>query len=176
MNTRFLLMAQYDGAAVIPLQDVHRDYFAHLKTAEFKNQIATGRIPLPVIKIEDSHKSARFIHLQDLAQWIDEGMRITVAPVVERATPDRQKTNGFVYFAKSGDYVKIGFSTKPKWRTDSFLCGNPYGIELLRVVEGTRETETAFHHRFKEYRHRLEWFRLDGELKAWLESDNAALA
>ena len=31
MNTSFLLMAQYGGKAIIPIEDVYRDYFPHLK-------------------------------------------------------------------------------------------------------------------------------------------------
>jgi hypothetical protein len=30
LNTAFLLMAQYNAKAVIPLADVCRDYFSHL--------------------------------------------------------------------------------------------------------------------------------------------------
>lgn len=30
MNTAFLLMAQYSGAAVIPIDRVCKDYFSHL--------------------------------------------------------------------------------------------------------------------------------------------------
>ena len=32
MNTAFLLMAQYDAMAVIPIDKVVRDYFSHLTT------------------------------------------------------------------------------------------------------------------------------------------------
>ncbi len=31
MNTPLLLMAQYGGKAIIPIEDVCRDYFPHLK-------------------------------------------------------------------------------------------------------------------------------------------------
>ena len=32
MNTAFLLMAQYGGKAIVPIEDVCRDYFSHLKS------------------------------------------------------------------------------------------------------------------------------------------------
>lgn len=71
MNTAFLLMAQYGGKAVIPLDDVCRDFFAHLTPDKFARKVAAGDIPLPIMRIERSQKSARGVHLQDLADYID---------------------------------------------------------------------------------------------------------
>lgn len=73
MNTAFLLMAQYNGLAVIPLDIVCRDYFPHLTARHFKDKALKGEIRLPLVRIElSSQKSAVGVHLQDLAQWIDD--------------------------------------------------------------------------------------------------------
>ncbi|MCL4767760.1 MAG: pyocin activator PrtN family protein [Hyphomicrobiaceae bacterium] len=72
MNTAFLLLAQYQGRAVIPLEDVCRDYFSHLTPAQFIRKSAEGKIDLPLIMIEGSQKAARGVHLTDLADWIDK--------------------------------------------------------------------------------------------------------
>ncbi len=32
MNTAFLLMAQYNGSAIIPVEKVCKDYFSHLNS------------------------------------------------------------------------------------------------------------------------------------------------
>jgi len=71
MNTLFLLMAQYDGRAVIPLDVIRRDYFDHLTIEKFLRKLNNGEIGLPVTRIEASQKSARGVHLQDLAVYID---------------------------------------------------------------------------------------------------------
>jgi Pyocin activator protein PrtN len=71
MNTAFLLMGQYDGQAVIPIDAVCRDYFSHLTPEKFLRKQASGEIELPMIRIEASQKSARGIHLTDLAAYID---------------------------------------------------------------------------------------------------------
>jgi hypothetical protein len=71
LNTAFLLMAQYQGRAVIPLDEVCRDYFSHLTPAQFVRKATEGKIDLPVVMIEASQKAARGVHLQDLADWID---------------------------------------------------------------------------------------------------------
>lgn len=71
MNTRFLLMAQYNAQAVIPLDVVARDYFPHLGTEKLAGKIGRGEIKLPMVRIETSAKAARGVHLADLADWID---------------------------------------------------------------------------------------------------------
>ncbi|MCJ2084322.1 pyocin activator PrtN family protein [Methylobacterium sp. J-090] len=72
MNTAFLLMAQYDGAAVILIDRVARDYFSHLTPEKLVRKISTGAIALPLIRIEASERCAKGVHLTDLARWIDE--------------------------------------------------------------------------------------------------------
>jgi len=73
MNTAFLLMAQYDAQAVIPVGTVVRDYFPHLSVDKFLRKAGSGEIALPITRIEPgSQKGARGVHLQDLAKYIDD--------------------------------------------------------------------------------------------------------
>ncbi len=72
MNTLFLLMAQYDGLAVIPVDRVCQDYFSHLSFDKFLRKVGAGEIAIPVIRVEQSQKSARGVHLQDLAHYLDK--------------------------------------------------------------------------------------------------------
>lgn len=71
MNTAFLLMAQYGGAAVIPLDLVCRDYFSHLTPEKLSRKIGAGEIALPLVRIEASVRCAKGVALNDLAAWID---------------------------------------------------------------------------------------------------------
>ncbi len=71
MNTAFFLMAQYN-APVIPIDKIVKDYFPHLSTNIFVRKVAIGDINLPMIRIEaTSQKSAKGVHINDLAQYID---------------------------------------------------------------------------------------------------------
>ncbi|MBK3397630.1 MULTISPECIES: pyocin activator PrtN family protein [Methylobacterium] len=72
MNTSFLLLAQYGGAAVIPISLVCRDYFSHLTPEKLIRKISAGEIALPLVRIEESQKSAKGVHLNDLARWVDD--------------------------------------------------------------------------------------------------------
>ncbi|MER9628351.1 pyocin activator PrtN family protein [Mesorhizobium sp. M0296] len=72
MNTAFLLMAQFDGAAVIPVDKVCGSYFSHLTPQQFIRKTTEGEIDLPVVRIETSQKAAKGVYLLDLAAWIDK--------------------------------------------------------------------------------------------------------
>lgn len=73
MNTAFLLMAQYDGRAVIPVDAVVKDYFQHLSTDKFVRKVALGEINIPLVRIDPgTQKSAKGVHLSDLAKYLDD--------------------------------------------------------------------------------------------------------
>lgn len=76
MNTLFLLMAQYDGKAVAPVDIICRDYFSHLTVQKFLRKVSAGEIDLPLVRAERSQKSAKGVHLQDLALYIDKRREI----------------------------------------------------------------------------------------------------
>ncbi|WP_263264916.1 pyocin activator PrtN family protein [Pseudomonas sp. RIT-PI-S] len=71
MNTAFLLMAQYNGLAVIPLERVCRDYFSPLTPESLKRKLASGEIDLPMVQMTRSQKGARGVALVDLANYLD---------------------------------------------------------------------------------------------------------
>lgn len=89
----------------------------------------------------------------------------------KRTAFDRFGTE-FVYFARAGEYVKIGFSGWPEKRMKSIQTGCPLAITLQAKMPGTLKTELATKRRFSEYRVRRngEWFRYEGELKVFIES------
>ncbi|RTY01672.1 Pyocin activator protein PrtN [Pseudomonas sp. C 49-2] len=71
MNTLFLLMAQYDGRAVVPIDIVCADYM-NLTVEKFKRKRLDGEIDIPIIRLgANSQKAALGIHLKDLADYID---------------------------------------------------------------------------------------------------------
>ncbi|TSP10650.1 pyocin activator PrtN family protein [Cupriavidus campinensis] len=72
MNTMFLLLAQYGAMAVIPIDLVAKDYFPHLSPEKLLRKISLGEIRLPVVRIERSNKTAKAVHVEDLAKYIDE--------------------------------------------------------------------------------------------------------
>ena len=70
--TLFLLMAQYNGQTVVPLDQVCRDFFGHLTVDKLLRKALRGDIALPIVRIETSQKAQRGVHLVDLAAYIDK--------------------------------------------------------------------------------------------------------
>jgi len=68
---------------------------------------------------------------------------------------------GFVYFAQSGDFIKIGWSRDPKRRVAQLGTACPLPIALRLIVSGSKEDERHFHALFVHLRERGEWFRAD---------------
>src|ERR1700738_3503399 len=71
--TLFLLMAQYNGQTVVPLDDVCRDFFGHLTVEKLLRKALRGDIALPIVRIETSQKAQRGVHLVDLPAPIHPG-------------------------------------------------------------------------------------------------------
>jgi hypothetical protein len=71
MNTAFILMAQYNGRAIIPLDLICKDYFTHLTPEMFQRKVLAGQIKIPITRLEPSQKTAKGIHITDLAAYLD---------------------------------------------------------------------------------------------------------
>ncbi|WP_352868246.1 pyocin activator PrtN family protein [Mesorhizobium sp. M1329] len=65
-------MAQYEGRVIVPAETVCKDYFSHLTLAKFLRKVSIGEIELPLTRAERSQKSAKGVHLQDLASYLDK--------------------------------------------------------------------------------------------------------
>lgn len=89
------------------------------------------------------------------------------------ASKKRKKEHWVYYIQWENDpsFVKIGYSVSPRDRIQSFLTGSPRKIKVLRMEPvASVDDETRRHWEFKDYRHKREWFRYEGELKKYIES------
>lgn len=71
MTTLFLLLAQYKGITIVPVEQVCRDFFPHMTPEKFVRKVNEGQLAIPMIRIEPSQKAAKGVYLQDLADYID---------------------------------------------------------------------------------------------------------
>lgn len=69
-DTLQCLQAQHNNKTVIPLEEVAKVHFDMTKEV-LTRRIREGTIILPVIEMDDSRKSAKGVHIQDLADYID---------------------------------------------------------------------------------------------------------
>lgn len=66
--------------------------------------------------------------------------------------------NGYVYFLKSGERVKIGFSLNPFARASTLKTGLSHGVSAMVFVPGSRRDEARAHRMLASYRQHGEWF------------------
>ncbi|END1362318.1 TPA: pyocin activator protein PrtN [Salmonella enterica subsp. arizonae] len=70
MNTLFFLMAEFE--TVTPaLSDICEKYLG-LKPATAEKKALLGELTLPTFRLADSQKAPRLVHLQDLADHIEQ--------------------------------------------------------------------------------------------------------
>lgn len=71
MRTEYALLAHYDGLPIIPVERICEDFFHHLTPTKFLTKVRDGSIRLPLMKMEASQKSAKGVHVDDLAAYLD---------------------------------------------------------------------------------------------------------
>jgi len=76
----------------------------------------------------------------------------------------------YVYFAQSGDAVKIGRAVDPSERLRAIQTGQSGEVAIVACVAAHVALEAAIHKRFAHLRTRAkgEWFRLDPDLVAFI--------
>lgn len=78
-----------------------------------------------------------------------------------------------LYFVRSGDYVKIGYTRSPDTlgaRMEALSVGSPHPVEVLGVTDGDRDEEQRWHERFAHLAAEGEWFRVEPGLLATIAS------
>jgi hypothetical protein len=81
----------------------------------------------------------------------------------------RRLVNGKIYFARAGEAIKIGFSTKTEERIASLQTAHFDTLHLLAVIDGSQKDERALHHKFRHLHIRGEWFRAEPDLIAHID-------
>lgn len=66
--------------------------------------------------------------------------------------------------------VKIGVSHSPRARLASIEPISPVLCRLIACWPGVKDDETALHKRFEAQRSHREWFRIEGDLAAFVEA------
>ncbi|MGZ9830258.1 GIY-YIG nuclease family protein [Tsukamurella ocularis] len=96
-----------------------------------------------------------------LDNWLDPATRRK-----EKRAAQKRDQDGWVYYARVGEAIKIGFSIDVKARVRQY----PPGTILLAVEPGSKELERARHKEFGHSRTRgREWFRESLPIKEHIE-------
>lgn len=86
----FLLLAQYGGKPVIPVEEVCRDFFTHLTPENFIRKVSAGDLQIPLVRMEVSQKCAKGVYLADLATYIDARHAAAIKECMQLTTTARR--------------------------------------------------------------------------------------
>lgn len=78
--------------------------------------------------------------------------------------------NDTIYFIGNLQYgfVKIGYSKNPSKRLSGIQTGCPFSLSILKTEQGNLDHEKMYHKKFKKLNTNGEWFKIDGDLKEYL--------
>lgn len=108
-----------------------------------------------------------------LEQLIDAGVSDRDMPR-SRTQPAKKlgpHVGGKVYFARSGQRIKIGYSKNPWARVRELGAGAESGIELIGTIPGSISDEKELHVRFEHIHVDREWFEAAPELLAYIATN-----
>lgn len=71
MSTIWMLLGMYEGRPFVTAAELTRDFFQHLSVEKFVRKVDTGEIDIALMRIEDSTKATRGVHIKDLADYLD---------------------------------------------------------------------------------------------------------
>lgn len=110
----------------------------------------------------------RFIDIRSLPQKPNKPAAIPVN------AKNSGKTTGGVYLLGCGDYYKIGYSKNIQSRVSSIRTSNPFQVDLLATYECKDgrylNLEKRLHEKFKDSKHKLEWFKKDFTVEDFLQA------
>ena len=86
---------------------------------------------------------------------------------------DHLRTIGSVYILRAGNsaFVKIGWARDVARRVSELQTANSAKLRVLVTVPGDKGLEGRLHHRFREERHRREWFRLSDPIREFIRQN-----
>jgi len=79
------------------------------------------------------------------------------------------KSKVMIYFIKHTEYVKIGYTNRIKPRLSTLQISCPVKLEVIGLIEGSREDERKYHNMFKLAGSNGEWFEYNKELQIFVE-------
>lgn len=97
--------------------------------------------------------------------------RVVAMPDHARTVWNDEHPDKIVYIIEHPHgFVKIGVSSQPLRRLDTFQTGCPYGLSLLGVIETDEpfSVEASLHEKYEGEKQSGEWFNLDTRQRAHL--------
>jgi hypothetical protein len=159
-----------------------------IRVQQLRKLVAKGAVAYIDLSVGKARRSIRF-HPDDITALIQRrlgGSASTVADpavvavrakkeaVIARARPSAKEAAAlrrrppFVYFIRSGPFIKIGTTRNLRHRLNNIQTSHPTPLSLAGSVAGDARLERELHRRFAPLRVNGEWFREVDELAVYV--------
>lgn len=118
--------------------------YCGLEERDFFKAIKNGILPRRL-------EAADYWDKKEIDQFIDRASN----PAMQH----EDRIDGFIYFVRSDDYIKIGYTQNWTRRQRELARNAPTGIDLLFLMGGSKIEEAHLHSQFHEHRQNGEWFK-----------------
>lgn len=137
---------------------------------EWDAPVGEAYLRLLAYRIFDEHLKGK-LRVETARRFLDTKEKIEASLTIDvpEDAPAEARL-GLVYFIRSGDAVKIGFTKSLGKRLAGLSTGMAAAPVVLLAQAGTVADERSYHKRFAASRIRREWFHLEGEVDAFLRS------
>jgi len=161
MDTLSILMAQYEGKAVVPLDVVCRAYFAPLTVPTLVRKISAGEIQLILVRVDHSSKSAKGVRIQDLAHYIDT--RETIGAEATKAVSALAETPKS---PESGDLIRTQSVAPPVPRPEGEGAAEPT-LEKALTLKMAAELLGVSYSTVYAYKEEIGFFQVGSVWRVW---------
>lgn len=80
-----------------------------------------------------------------------------------------RKDQTFIYFVRSGEFIKIGQSRRWKQRVETMQVGSPHTLIVMLVLKDDPKLEAKLHNWFRTDHFRGEWFHSGPAILAYIK-------
>lgn len=105
------------------------------------------------------------VTVDDVKDWLSADAQELLQEAIWQ---DHSPPTGVVYFVRSGDTIKIGFTSDLAGRLAKLKTGMAHDPEVMLTIPARPSLEPYFHQKFAKHRINREWFRDAEEIREFI--------
>jgi hypothetical protein len=111
------------------------------------------------------------IEISNIKDYVDKKITelTSIDSSLELSNTNDSKHNVYVYFIRSVDSVKVGYSKHPNLRLNALQTANPNRLEMIGYFSGNKYDEEVIHQDLHKHRQYGEWFNYCEDVQKYIQ-------
>ena len=111
------------------------------------------------------------IEISNIKDYVDKKLTelTSIESSFELSHTNDSKYNVYVYFIRSLDSVKVGYSKHPNIRLNALQTANPNKLEMIGCFSGNKYDEEIIHQDLQKHRQSGEWFSYCEDVQKYVQ-------